>query len=219
MRLRINAPGAVCPGQPTSLDSWSVAKNNAFPQFSLVRLLLRLKGSIEVKGDHSMSSISQDGPATSLAWLRVLVVEDSSLIARKIEQVLLQAGYEVVGPTPTLNGALSKLQGLNAAVLDIDLRGEDVYPLAERLQELGTPFMFLTGFHELAIPDRWRGIPLIEKPFEDRVLLEAVARLAGGSRPDLPPQTPGRSLGKSRTFSLIRESRNLRMEGRVLYEK
>jgi CheY-like chemotaxis protein len=97
-----------------------------------------------------MSSIKEDNPVAA-SPARILVVEDSSLIARKIEQVLLQAGYEVVGPAPTLKVALSKLQfELNAAVLDIDLRGEAVYPLAERLQELGTPFMFLTGFHELA---------------------------------------------------------------------
>jgi DNA-binding response OmpR family regulator len=157
--------------------------------------------------------------ATTRAGPRVLVVEDSGLIAHKIEELLGRAGYEVVGPAPTLRHGLSLLQdGLSAAVLDIDLRGQAVYPLAERLWDLGTPFMFLTGFLELGIPDTWKGVPRLEKPFDDYVLLDAVAQLITGLSTAGPTHMSRPRFWPSREVSVIRQSRNVVMESRILRE-
>jgi DNA-binding response OmpR family regulator len=153
------------------------------------------------------------------AGVRVLVAEDNALIAHKIEQVLGQGGYEVVGPAQTLKLGLSLLQdGLSAAVLDIDLRGQAVYPLAERLWNLGTPFIFLTGFHERGIPDAWQEVPRLEKPFDERALLDAVAKLIAGLLTAKPLQA-SRPRFSRLTLSLIRESRDLRMESRIIRDE
>ncbi len=101
--------------------------------------------------------------------LRVLVVEDNGIIASKIVQLMARSGCRVVGPVATLAAALDLAQQknsiLDAALLDIDLRGEAVYPLAEVLEARGVPFLFLTGYEQPAIPETWRGMPRIEKPF------------------------------------------------------
>ena len=157
---------------------------------------------------------------------RVLVVEDNGLIAAKLAQILRRAGHAVVGPAATLVAALDLRRqhgaALGAALLDIDLRGEPVYPLAQALEATGVPFLFLTGYESLAIPEAWRGVPRIEKPFEATALLGALARLlAGAPLPPDPPVSSPAPLSEldHRAFAAMRRTRELFMERYILREE
>jgi DNA-binding response OmpR family regulator len=141
--------------------------------------------SAEMKGDKASRG--------ALAGRRVLVAEDRSLIATKVVQILRRADCVVVEAVATLQAGLDLTRredvALDAAVLDIDLRGEPVYPLAEALQGRGVPFLFLTGYGELVIPVPWRGVARLEKPFDEAALLGGL-HAAIAARPT-GPATPG----------------------------
>lgn len=78
---------------------------------------------------------------------RILVAEDEALIAMQLEADLQDAGHEVVGPCLSLGACMDMLDGapIDAAVLDVDLGGADVFPVAKVLSERGVPFVFHTG--------------------------------------------------------------------------
>lgn len=107
---------------------------------------------------------------------RVLVVEDEWLIANELEQELNEAGFSIVGPVGSVEGALAAIEAgqIDAAVLDVRLQSEDSYPVAERLQERDIPFLFITGYSSGDIADRYRSHACLQKPFSSRGLLEAV---------------------------------------------
>jgi CheY-like chemotaxis protein len=111
------------------------------------------------------SSTANEG----LAHRRVLVVEDEYFIADDMAHSLEKLGAEVVGPVPTRDRALAVLSSgerIDAAVLDINLREESVFPVAEILRQLGVPFVFATGYDESSIPAAYREVPRWEKPFK-----------------------------------------------------
>ncbi|MFD4838049.1 response regulator [Achromobacter sp. NPDC058515] len=116
-----------------------------------------------------------------LEGLRVLVVEDEALIALFLEEGLLAAGCEVVGPVSKLDAAvkLAEDEQLDAAILDVTVRGGSVFPVAKILMERGIPFTFATGYGEWALPDAFRGKPVLKKPFTfaelERALQTAMA--------------------------------------------
>jgi len=97
---------------------------------------------------------------------RILLVEDESLVALMMAAFLDQLGYEVVGPcaTPFEALALLKEQAVDAAVLDVNLGGETVYPVADALARLEIPFLFLTGYGPETVESRFADIAVLEKP-------------------------------------------------------
>jgi CheY-like chemotaxis protein len=100
---------------------------------------------------------------------RLLVVEDESLIALELCQGLVALGWEIVGPAATVDEALDMIEGpdgIDAAVLDVNLGGSLVYPLAERLQSLGVPFVFCTGYQHLDDHRNFAASPVVRKPVE-----------------------------------------------------
>lgn len=102
-----------------------------------------------------------------LAGRKVLVVEDEYLIADDLTAMLSEAGAEVIGPAASLPHAMrltEHQQGLDAAVLDINLRGVEVFPLATQLRSAGIPIIFLTGYGENNIPDEFSQVGRFEKP-------------------------------------------------------
>ncbi len=112
-----------------------------------------------------------------LAGQRVLVVEDEFMIAMLIEETLLEQKCVVLGPYNSIEGALRALSDdpPDAALLDVNLRGEKVYPLAELLEARGIPFLLLSGYGADAIPaDRatWRAC---SKPFSPGDLIGMLA--------------------------------------------
>ena len=119
-------------------------------------------------------------PAT-LAGCRVLVVEDEYFIADDITRALRKLGAEVIGPLPSREEALdvfSSEERIDAAVLDINLRGDVIYPLADALRERGVPFVFATGYDAGSIPEAYRGVARWEKPFDPHALVAAIPGLA-----------------------------------------
>jgi DNA-binding NtrC family response regulator len=114
----------------------------------------------------------------SLAGMRVLLVEDEYYIADDVQRILTAAGAEIVGPMPTVAQAQSAIEdgAFDCVVLDLNLHGESAVPLAERLAQEGQPFAIATGYGSPAVPDRLKGKPRIEKPFDP----EALVKLAEG---------------------------------------
>ncbi len=121
--------------------------------------------------------ISEKG-ATDLQGLRVLVVEDTLLIAEVIVQELLDHGCSVVGPAARLDRGLSLAtrSQLDGALLDVNLAGERCFPIADQLASRAIPYIFLTGYSDSGIPPAYQHAPRLGKPFEPRVLIELVAR-------------------------------------------
>ena len=119
-----------------------------------------------------------DGP------LKVLVVEDESIVALDIETMLEELGCVVVASVPRLWKALDVASALDfdLAVLDINLAGEVVYPLAFRLAERNTPFLFTTGYSTASLPTELSNRPLLRKPVALAGLKKAVALARTGMR-------------------------------------
>jgi DNA-binding response OmpR family regulator len=115
------------------------------------------------------------------AKIRVLVVEDETLIAIMIEDTLIELGCEIVGPTGKLDMALqlTKEGNFDAAILDVTIRGGKVYPVAEQLAERGIPFVFASGYGDWALPESLRNKRLLTKPFTVSALEEQIKLLCG----------------------------------------
>lgn len=115
-----------------------------------------------------------------LTGKRVLLVEDEFLVALLVEDALTEAGCVVLGPFSRVRQALDALHGLevDAAVLDVNVAGEMVFPVAEALEARGVPFLFVTGYGQSVLPwDRphWEACA---KPFEvDDLFLRLARRL------------------------------------------
>lgn len=125
---------------------------------------------------------SETEAAGPLSGRRVLVVEDEVAIAMLMEDMLLDLGAEVVGPVARLVEAL-KVAGSEAvdlAILDVNLGGEPIYPVAEALAARGVPFLFSTGYGSQGISEEFRERPVLQKPFMQADLERAVSRVLAG---------------------------------------
>lgn len=122
--------------------------------------------------------------ATNLAGLRILVVEDDMMIALLVEEALQGFGCVVIGPVGKLDAALrlASDEVLDAAILDVTIRGGQVFPVAERLISRGIPFAFASGYGDWALPDAFRNQPRLIKPFTVRDL-EACVQALGTRSP------------------------------------
>jgi len=114
---------------------------------------------------------------------RVLVVEDNWLLAEVLCDYLKQHRLTPVGPAGRIEGAcqLARKASLDAAILDIKLAGQFCFPVCPILSDRGIPFLFLTGFDELAvIPSELREVPLLCKPFREDDMNAALKSLLAG---------------------------------------
>ena len=109
----------------------------------------------------------------------IFVVEDEFLLALSLVNDLRSAGYDVVGPYRSLSEAIEAEQKeqFDGAILDVNLKGEFVYPLAERLAKAAKPFVFLTGYNAADLPPHLRSIMRIAKPYDPEILLRQLRRL------------------------------------------
>ncbi|MBS0298039.1 MAG: response regulator [Proteobacteria bacterium] len=109
--------------------------------------------------------------------MRVLVVEDEVLIAVALEESLQDFGHEVIGPYKRVREALdaARNEALDAAVLDVNLRDEVVFPVADALKARGVPFVFCTGYAEMQlIPEAFSAFPCLSKPCAPEKVLAAL---------------------------------------------
>jgi CheY-like chemotaxis protein len=84
----------------------------------------------------------------------VLVAEDNAIIAMDMDRLLQEAGYDVVGPVPTVLEALAAIRHRppDAAVLDVGLSDGVAFPVAEKLDAVGVPFVLVTGHSTSSVP-------------------------------------------------------------------
>ncbi len=118
----------------------------------------------------------------ALSGRRVLVVEDESLVAMLLETILEDMGCTTVGPAATVDEGLAMVAGeesLDAALLDVNVAGREVFPIAEALTARGVPFIFSTGYGEGGLPDAWRGHTTVQKPFTEAAIRNALMRAVG----------------------------------------
>ena len=134
-----------------------------------------------VEAEAAAPVASSAGPAEALADLkgkRLLLVEDSMMIALDAQAMLAAAGLEVeiAGNVADARRAL-KVNTFDAAVLDVNLSGETSFPIAETLAALKVPFVFATGYGEsIAVPERFAGTAVVAKPYDERSLRRALGR-------------------------------------------
>ncbi|RDS78942.1 response regulator [Dyella monticola] len=112
---------------------------------------------------------------------RVLVVEDEMTVVLVIEETLLDLGIQVVGPVARVDTALSlaKESAIDAAILDINIRGGNSYGVADILAERRIPFLFCSGYSDVAVEERHRDRPRLAKPYSLRELQDRVLQLLG----------------------------------------
>jgi CheY-like chemotaxis protein len=127
------------------------------------------------------------GHHVTLRDKRVLVVEDEAIVAMLVEDELIDEGAKVIGPASSVEEALRLIEetasdgGLSAAVLDIQLDGERVSPVADRLAALGVPFLFATGYGE-GCDTGGHDAPILRKLFHPAALITALKALAPASQ-------------------------------------
>ena len=120
--------------------------------------------------------MTNESRATGFSGARVLIVEDAVLLALELETGLAEAGAEIVGPAYELAEAMSLLDGpIDAAVLDANLNGLSVTPVAEALAARGVPFVFATGYGEAGGAPLGFDAPVIRKPYDVTQVAAAVA--------------------------------------------
>jgi len=114
---------------------------------------------------------------------RLLLVEDEALVAIELSRALEDCGWEVVGPAATLKEAFELVaanNSIDAAVLDVNLNGEMVYPLADELETRGVPFLFCSGYETIERADRYRYSPVVRKPTSFAILMSELRRILSG---------------------------------------
>ncbi|MDP9197869.1 MAG: response regulator [Pseudomonadota bacterium] len=139
-------------------------------------------------------SLPGEDPRGELRELKVLLLEDSELIAMHMEEMLADGGCDVVATLDTVAAALEYIRSnpVDAAVLDVNLRGEKVFGVAADLKSRGIPFVFSTGAGERFIPPEFDAAPHLSKPFEPEELWLALAQarraVAVTSTSDISPR-------------------------------
>lgn len=115
---------------------------------------------------------------------RIFVVEDEYLIRMLLEDMLTDLGHTIAAAVGTIAEAkeLAQSADFNAAILDVNLDGEQIFPVAEILAARGLPFVFVTGYGEGSLPENFRGRPALQKPFQASKLESALATLLAPAR-------------------------------------
>lgn len=106
---------------------------------------------------------------------RILVVEDDLLVVADLVDTLHSMGAEVVGPIESIDKAierLNKLDGFVGAVLDVNVQGKTVFPLADELASRNIPFVFSTGYDDSAVPERYATVTRFSKPANDQEIAD-----------------------------------------------
>jgi CheY-like chemotaxis protein len=123
-------------------------------------------------------------PAAALRAKRILVVEDELMIRMLLEDMLAELGCTVAAAAARLDEALELAQtaDFDIAILDVNLGGQPIMPVADILAARGTPFVFATGYGERGLPNNHRDRPALKKPFQLGSLKRALQGALYGDR-------------------------------------
>jgi len=163
----------------------------AVPRGDKIEPLVRHAGGHHVVGE--------DRPLLPLQLAtgnRVLLVEDEILVAMMMRDILMELGFTVVGPFSRLSEAMVAAvhDQIDAGIIDVNLGGEFVYPVADVLVARKIPFVFVTGYGVESIDSRFGYVPIVKKPIQRQQLQNIFVA------PDheQPAQFPGRRFGTDR---------------------
>lgn len=109
----------------------------------------------------------------------VLLVEDEAMLAMAIDDILSHVGYRVlIAARVPAAMRLARANGhIDVAVLDVNVAGDEVFPVARQLRKDGVPFLFATGYGERGLPDEFSGCPVLQKPYMPDELIAALKAL------------------------------------------
>jgi len=117
--------------------------------------------------------------SSTLAGLHLLVVEDEAMVALMVEDILADLGCTAIEVAGTVAQGLAMVADprppLDGAILDVNIGGEKVYPVAEALEAKGVPFIFATGYGIAGISEAFSHVPALAKPYEPRTLERLLA--------------------------------------------
>lgn len=142
----------------------------------------------------------------SLQGIRVLVVEDEFLLADELRVDLEDVGAQVIGPIGHLGRAthvVNTEDDIDVAVLDLNIAGHEVFPLADLLVGRGVPFVFATGYDARVLPPRFAGVPTCGKPIVQERLLALLQQTIGAKAARRQPaETLAREDSMAPSFNL-----------------
>lgn len=118
---------------------------------------------------------------TALTSLKVLVVEDEALVSMLVEDMLTDLGCTIVGPAAEIEEALklATTADIDAALLDVNLGGRPIFPVADALKARGVPFAFASGYGEAGLTEDHKGATVLQKPFREADLRRVLESLVG----------------------------------------
>lgn len=117
---------------------------------------------------------------------KILIVEDEAILAERLEEAVLDCGFEVAGPASTVDQALHLIarEFIRGAILDISLGFEEKsYAVADALRERNIPFLFMTGFLQWDFPEQFKGTIILQKPFDLPILIPTLERMLAEELP------------------------------------
>ena len=119
-----------------------------------------------------------------MAQISVLVVDDEPMIRMLIQDMLDDLGHTLAGEAARIDEALqlARQAEFDVAILDVDLNGQPIWPVAEVLVARGLPFVFATGYGQRGVPEPYRGTPTLGKPFDADALEQAIRGPGSGQR-------------------------------------
>ena len=121
------------------------------------------------------------GSSDALSGRRILIVEDSPVVSAACEDMLGDMGCVAVGPAANMAAAL-QLAGeepLDAAIVDINIRGGKAFPVLKILSERGVPFLLASGYADWSMPEEWADCPRLAKPYSPALLRDSLLKLLG----------------------------------------
>jgi len=118
--------------------------------------------------DSSTDERSRVTGELELKGRRILVIEDSPVVGPFTAELLADLGCEVIGPAPNMAAARELIESgkeIDAALMDIHIRGERVFPLCDVLAAKDVPFVLTSGYADWQMPDKWQDRPRLNKPY------------------------------------------------------
>ena len=135
-------------------------------------LVLPSEDGVKSNGAQKTTPQNQKAPSTK----RILVVEDEALIGMLTCDMVEEIGYSILGPYTSVADASDAVanHAFEAAILDVNLGGQQAYPLADTLNARGLPFFFVTGYAQDSVDSRFANVPIVQKPIAKEALAGAL---------------------------------------------